>query len=164
VAEFDPERVLSTLTRHEVRFVVIGGLAASLHASPQVTFDVDVTPDATAANLERLAGALRELGARIRTDGVEGGLPFDCSSDFLARMEMVNLTTIAGDVDIAMHPAGTGGFDDLSGHAIAVDVRGTTFLVASLADVIRSKEAAGRPKDVLVLPALRALMKRQGSP
>ena len=162
MAEFDPERVLSTLVRHGVRFIVIGGVAGSLHGSPHVTFDLDVTPERSMHNLDALALALRELDARVRADGVADGLPFDCSADFLSRVELLNLTTSAGEVDIAFRPSGTLGYDDLAVGAISVDIRGTTFEVASLADVIRSKQAADRPKDRLVLPALRELLEQTG--
>ncbi|MFN0025743.1 MAG: hypothetical protein ACKV2O_00965 [Acidimicrobiales bacterium] len=158
VAQFDPERVLQTLQRYGVRFVVIGGLAGSLYGSPHVTFDLDLTPDPAADNLERLAAALRELNARIRTEGVEDGLAFDCSGAFLSRVELLNLVTSAGEVDLAMNPIGTGGYAALAKTAITVDIRGTRFLVAALEEVIRSKETADRPKDRLTLPALRALL------
>jgi hypothetical protein len=137
VAEFDPERVLAVLVRHGVRFVVIDGLAGSLHGSPHVTFDVDVTPERSTGNLERLAGALRDLGARVRTEGVDGGLAFDCTAGFLSRVEMLKLITTAGDVDVAVEPAGTGGYAELISSAITVDVRGTVFRIASLEDVVR---------------------------
>ncbi len=159
--EFDPETVLATFDRHAVRFVVIGGLAASLYGSPHVTFDLDVTPDSSLDNLSRLATALRELDARIRTEGVEGGLPFACSAEFLSRVTTLNLTTAAGNVDIAFAPSGTRGYHDLVVRARTLDIRGTRFAVAALEDVIRSKEAADRPKDRVVLPALRALLERR---
>lgn len=160
MAEFDPERALETLVRHGVRFVVIGGMAGTLHGSPHATFDLDVTPERSADNLGRLAVALRELQARIRTEGVEGGLPFDCSAGFLDRVELLNLVTSAGDIDIAFNPSGTTGYYDLVIGALSIEVRGTRFAVASLDDLIRSKQAAGRPKDWLVLPTLRALSER----
>ena len=61
---------------------------------------------------------------------------------FLARVDLLNLVTRLGDVDLSFTPSGTSGFDDLSRHAVRIDIRGTTIAVASLADVIRSKEAA----------------------
>ena len=65
-----------------MEFVLIGGMAAVLHGDVGVTVDVDVVPDRAAANLERLARALRTLGARIRTEGEPDGLAFDCSAQF----------------------------------------------------------------------------------
>jgi hypothetical protein len=69
-----------------------------------------------------------------------------------------NLTTRAGDLDIAFQPSGTGGYDDLRRGALTLSIQGISVPVASLADVVRSKEAAGREKDRLVLPMLRRLL------
>ena len=151
------------LGQHDVRFVVIGGIAGAMHGSPYATFDLDVTPQRSAQNLARLAAALRQLGARVRTEGVEGGLAFDCSADFLGRVELLNLTTAAGDLDIAFSPSGTTGYDDLSRASIVVEIRGMSLEIAALDDIIRSKEAADRPKDRLVLPTLRAMRDRRDS-
>jgi hypothetical protein len=71
---------------------------------------------------------------------------------------MWTLTTRLGDLDLVMSPAGTGGFQDLSRDADELLVAESPQLivkVASLADVIRSKEAAGREKDRAALPLLR---------
>jgi hypothetical protein len=52
-----------------------------VHAASQPTQDVDVTPATTEDNLTRLTRALKRLQARIRTDAVPGGLPFDTSAE-----------------------------------------------------------------------------------
>jgi hypothetical protein len=155
---FDPEFLLATLGRHGVEFVVIGGVAATIHGSTLATFDVDVTPRRTRDNLARLSDALAEVNARIRDDEGGAGLRFSHDAASLADAEMWNLTTDAGDLDLSFLPAGTDGFDDLARDAIRVDIAGTTLLVASLADVIRSKEAADREKDRAALPLLRKLL------
>jgi hypothetical protein len=161
VAEFRPVELLATLAAHNVRFVLIGGMAAAVHGSEHVTFDVDITPDLARTNLDRLSRALTEMGARIRTDAVEGGLPFEHSGESLARAKVWNLTTEFGDLDLAMLPAGTDGYDDLARDAVHIGLLGVDTVVASLADVIRSKEAADRPKDRLVLPNLRRALEEQ---
>lgn len=159
-AVFDPEAILRILGKHGVDYVLIGGLAATLHGSPHVTTDVDITPDRDTGNLARLAAALEELDARIRVEGESGGLPFDRSPEMLAGSMILNLTTRHGDLDLTFEPAGTAGYRDLRRHAMEITVRGTAIPVASLADVIRSKEAAGREKDRLMLPTLRRLLDR----
>lgn len=78
--------------------MLIGGLAAVVHGSPFPTEDADITPADDRQNLERLAAALRELNARIRTEGVPGCLPFACDAASLAHVQMWNLTTDAGDL------------------------------------------------------------------
>ena len=159
---FAPDRLLATLDRHGVEFVLIGGVAATIHGSTMATFDVDVTPRRTRDNLDRLSVALVELGAHIRTDDPATALPFAHDGSSLADAEVWNLTTDAGDLDLSFVPAGTRGFDDLARDAVRVDIDGHTLLVASLADVIRSKEAAGREKDRLALPLLRRLLTEIG--
>jgi hypothetical protein len=155
---FQPGEILRVLERHGVEFVVIGGLAAAVQGSPFVTTDVDVTPRRAKKNLERLSAALKELQAKIRTEAVPGGLPFDHDANSLAGVGLLNLTTRFGALDISIEPLGTAGYEDLVRDAKPFELGGARVLVASLADVVRSKEAAGRDKDRLVLPTLRRLL------
>ena len=158
---FDPEAILRTLIQKEVEFVLIGGVAATLHGSNLRTGDVDVCPRRGKRNLRQLATALRELDARVRTAGIPDGLPFKADAPFLARVEILNLTTRYGDFDLTFRPSGTEGFEDLWTSHVTFDLDGIQVPTASLADIIRSKEAAGRPKDREALPTLRALLGEQ---
>ncbi len=161
---FDPERMLSALADGEVRFILIGGMAAVLHGDVGVTVDIDVVPERSDDNLERLAEALRGLGARIRTEDEPAGLIFDCSIEFFRNLSpdsIVNMTTEAGDLDVAFCPSGTSGFSDLLRDAVEIEAADRLHIfVASLEDVIRSKQAANREKDRLALPRLRRLLDR----
>jgi hypothetical protein len=140
---------------------VIGALAAQLHGAPiPRTRDIDITPAATDENLQRLSAALHELSARIRTVEVPEGLPFDHNGVSLSRARIWNLTTPFGEVDISFVPSGTEGYEDLARHALVIESFGQLVPVADLDDVIRSKEAAGRPKDILHLPILLQTSKR----
>lgn len=163
MAEFEPQEIFATLERHRVRYVLVGGVAAILHGAPHVTTDVDVVPEEGRDNLERLSAALKELDARIRVTGEAEGVPFDHSADSLSRVRIWNLVTDHGNLDITFVPSGTRGYDDLVRDVETIAVRGIPVPVASLADVIRSKEAAGREKDRLVLPVLRRLLEMRGS-
>jgi hypothetical protein len=146
-APLDPERLFTTLARHRVAYVLIGALAARLQGFPRMTADADITPSRQPENLRRLAAALRDLDARIYTENVPEGLPFDCSAAMLERGELWNLVTSAGRLDIAFRPAGTEGFDDLARGAVRFEVYGGELLASSLRDILRSKEAADRPQD-----------------
>jgi len=159
--ELDLERLFEVLHRHKVIYVLIGGLAAVYHGSPFPTEDADITPEDTHANLTRLAAALRELNAKIRTEAVPEGLPFACDADGLAAARTWNLVTDAGDLDIAFQPSGTRGYRDLHRDATSAEIYATTVEIASLHDVIRSKQAANRPKDQRVLPTLREIATRR---
>jgi hypothetical protein len=152
-----PEEILDTLARHHVEYVLIGGLAATLHGSSAVTNDADICPDPSPENCERLAAALRDMDARVRTDTDPDGIMFAGDAHFLRGTQLVNLTTRYGDFDIAFQPAGTDRYEDLAERAVDVAIDGTIVRVASIADIIRSKEAANRPKDRATLPILYAL-------
>ena len=154
--EFTPDKILEVLTRHGVEFVVIGGLAGLAHGSILPTTDVDITPDRDAANLGRLSEALSELDAQVRAG--DEAVPFDQDARSLAESGVWNLTTTHGDLDISFVPNGTSGYPDLVRDAKPTSVMGVVVPVASLADVIRSKQAANRPKDQRVLPVLRAIL------
>jgi len=158
MTNFDPEKMLEVLAQHGVDYVLIGGYAAILHASPFLTHDVDVTPERSRDNLDRLSAALTELNARVRADGISEGLPFAHTGASLADAAVWNLTTDCGDLDISFVPNGTTGFSDLDRDAIAMKIAGVEVRVASLADIIRSKQAANRPKDQRVLPTLREIL------
>jgi len=160
-ASFDPEAILATLERHGVAYVLIGGLAATLYGSPHVTTDVDITPDAEPENLARLAAALIDLDARLRVENEPKGVSFDRSAEALAGADVWNLQTRHGALDLTITPAGTSGYDDLRRDAVVLEIRGTQVVVASLGDIIRSKEAAGREKDRLTLPTLRRILEEQ---
>lgn len=151
----DPLRTLRTLRRHEVEFVLIGGFAANLLGSAMITWDVDICYERSAANLERLAAALSELGAELR--GVEEPVPFQLDAKTLAAGESFTFDTRLGPLDILGVPAGTSGYDDLASTAHAFDLGGFEVQVADLQDLIRMKRAAGRPQDLVAIEHLGAL-------
>lgn len=151
------EAICRVLVDHGVEFVVIGGMAARLHRTGHATVDIDICPATAADNLERLAAALRALGARLRVENEPAGLPFDPHPDTLRQMSMLTLITEPGPLDVCFEPAGfPTGYDELSRHAVVIMVGTTDVNVASLDDVIQSKRTAGRPKDIVALPDLEA--------
>jgi hypothetical protein len=155
---FDAEPILAVLDRHGVEYLIVGGYAARMHGSTRPTRDVDVTPATTRENLDRLAAALRELDARIRTDAVPEGLPFSTSGEALVGHRMLNLQTRHGELDLTIRPAGfEGGYDELVARSIRRSIGQIQVRVAALEDVIRSKEIAARDKDIRALPELYRL-------
>jgi len=159
--DFAPERILDVLVAHGVQFVLIGGLAAVAHGSPLLTEDVDVTPEVSERNLDRLAQALRRLDARVRHPDIPEGLPFAWDATSLASAISWNLTTPHGDLDISFTPAGTAGYASLISESRPFSFRGVTVQLANLDAVVRSKAAADRPKDRRALPVLRELLAQQ---
>jgi hypothetical protein len=144
--------MLAALRRHDVDFVVIGAVAAIAQGYPLTTRDLDVTPSTERTNVERLADALRELGALPRTPGEP--VEFAIEARHLAKLPSWTLLTALGELDILFEPTGTQGYADLRRDALELTL-GVPVLVASLRDVIRMKEASHRDKDKAQLPALR---------
>lgn len=156
--ELDGGAILGVLARHGVRYVLIGGLAAIVHGSPFPTEDLDLTPERSDGNLARLSDALREMDARVRARGVHEPLPFNPDATSLGDVGVWNLVTIHGILDISFVPSGTTGYPDLIKGSSAEQIFGVEVRVAGLADIIRSKQAANRPKDQRVLPTLREIL------
>jgi hypothetical protein len=154
---FLPERILEVLFRHQVRFILIGGVAAQAHGSPIITADLDICYARDKDDLERLAAALAELGATRR------GLPHDAprmpplDTRTLRAGGLFTLTTVFGDFAVLATPDPGFDFERLLKHAVFTTVHGNTIAVASLEDLIAMKRAAGRPKDRIMLEHLGAL-------
>ncbi|MGH9274243.1 MAG: hypothetical protein ACRDZU_06320 [Acidimicrobiales bacterium] len=161
--EIDDERIAAVcrvLLEQGVEFVVIGGVAARLHDTGHATVDIDVCPSSSEVNLERLAAALRSMDARLRVEGEPEGVPFDPHPRQLRQMSTLTLVTTHGPVDLCFDPAGfANGFDALAPDQVVVVVSGVDVPVASLSAVVQSKRAAGRPKDIVALPALEVRLR-----
>jgi hypothetical protein len=158
-------RIAECLNRHRVGYVFVGGVASQLHGAPVTrTRDADVVPARDPRNLDRLAAALRELDARLWAGPLEpDGVMMVFDRKTLGAIDrFLNLVTRLGPVDITFRPEGTDGYPDLSRNAVTVTLLDVAVPVASLDDVIRSKEAAGRAKDVAALPALIRHRRRLG--
>jgi len=160
----DPEALIAALERHKVAFVAVGGSAAQWQGAERPTKDMDICPAWDDENLERLACALNDLGARLKTsDRSYEGMKIDIDGSLLKRMEIGTWRTDAGDLDVLLgipredrwHLAR---YDQLRENAIALEIGDATILVASLQDIIRSKEVADRPPDREALPELRTLV------
>lgn len=155
---FEPVEICAVLVEEGVEFVVLGGFAAIVHGSPLPTEDIDILPSRSDDNLERLARALKRLNAKIRTADEPVETKIDAA--FIKSMpHMLNLVTDFGDIDLVFSPAGTlVGFNEWVKGARTAQLRdGVIINVASLDDIIRSKTAANRVKDLRALPYLESL-------
>jgi hypothetical protein len=130
---FDLARILTTLDRYGVEYLVVGGLGARAHGATRPTQDIDVVPSSTAENLDRLAGALRELGARLRvagmTDEETRQLPVVVDGSTLAAFGSTTWSTDAGSIDV-LHdlPTATGrrSYDDLLSRSTTASLDGAS--------------------------------------
>jgi predicted nucleotidyltransferase len=149
------DRILRTLLDNDVRFVLIGGLAAQVHGSPSLTGDVDICFALDRENLTRLSEALASMAAIRR--GMDAGMNAPIDDRALRAGDVFTLSTRYGDLDLLAHPDPRLDFESLMSRSIAAEILGVQVRVASLSDLIDMKRAAGRPKDRVELEILGAL-------
>ena len=148
-------KLLGALTDADVDFILVGGVAATVHGSSRLTQDVDVVYARTSSNLERVVAALAPLRPYLR--GAPPGLPFEWSTTTLRRGLNFTLTTTAGAIDLLGEVTGGGSYDDLLSHTITVPLFDRPTRCLSLEWLIHTKRAAGRPRDLEVIAELEVL-------
>lgn len=129
--------VFASFQRHDVRYLVIGGIASILHGVPRATFDLDLLIDATPGNAKRLLDAMLEAG--LGTAALIG-------ADELLSYEI----TVFKDrvrIDVQTFTPGLV-FRDAWERKVVMAYHGQPFNVVSKDDLISSKKAAGRPVDL----------------
>jgi len=156
-AELDVRRIVRLLSEEQVDFVVIGAIAAILHGSAANTFDLDVAFATDTDNLARLGRVLAALDAKLR--GVADDVPFVPDAATLRRVEVLTLSTTAGDFDVLARPKGITRYATLRDRADVFDIDGARVRVASIEDLLVMKRAAGRDKDLGVIGELEALLR-----
>lgn len=149
---------LSILARHRVDFVVVGGVAAELQGAPVNTFDLDILYSRGDENVDRLFAALTELEAEFRGDLANRHLRPTISHLLSSGHKL--LRTKLGQLDVLGTIEETTTYEDILPDVIALDLGGMGVQVLGLERLIRVKEKAGRPKDLAVLPILRATLER----
>ena len=146
--------LLRVLQTNQVEFVLVGGLAAVLQGAPIVTGDLDVVHRRTPENVRRLLAALAELDAVYRLDPRK----LRPTESHLLGPGHALLTTRFADLDVLGTIFADTPYEDLIADAIEVELADVTIRVLHLARLIQAKEFAARPKDLAVLPALRAAL------
>lgn len=149
------ETLLSALNREGVMFVIIGGVAATLHGSARLTNDLDIAYERSAVNYERLVRAVAEYKPYLR--GAPAGLPFQFDSETLRRGLNFTLRTDVGDLDLFGEVTGIGQYNAVVANSVEVALFGSTYRFINLEALIQAKRAAGRPKDLEVLAELEAI-------
>jgi hypothetical protein len=153
------EEIVRRLATQRVEFVVVGGLSAVLHGAPIVTQDIDICFRRTKGNIARLVAALAPMKPRLRDFPPELPFFFDERSLDLG----TNFTFMIGDeaVDLLTEMSAIGGYEQVVRDAPLLLVGVHQVRVLSLENLIQTKRAAGRPKDLAILPVLEATLAAQ---
>jgi hypothetical protein len=154
---FRPDEILRRLVDADVKFVLVGGLAAQAHGSTSLTNDLDICYSLDPDNLRALADVLADVIA------IRRGLPADApkmpplDARTLRISSLFTLSTRFGDFDLLANPDPGFDYDSLVAAAIPAASAGVRVAVAGLDDLMAMKRAAGRPKDRVELEILGAL-------
>ena len=146
--------MLRGLRESDVKFVVVGGLAATAHGSRRVTDDLDICYDK--ANVTQLAAVLSDWKAYPR--GVEEGLPFIMDEKQFRITPLMTLTTHEGFIAVLDIVKGVGDYSHCRQRSVPLEAFDVRFRVLDLPALIDAKRAAGRPRDIDQLPELEALL------
>ena len=155
----DFKALLRALADSGVEFILVGGVAATVHGSTRLTVDVDAVYRRTRENIERLVLALTPYHPYLR--GAPSGLPFRWDAATIIRGLNFTLTTDVGDVDLLGEITGGGGYDSLIAATISIRVFGIECRCLTLDKLIDVKRAAGRPKDFEAIAELEAIREQR---
>lgn len=152
----DYVRCVQALADAGVEFVIIGGFAGVLHGSAYITNDLEICYSRRRENLRRLASALAPFHPRLR--GMSPELPFVWDATTLNNGTVFTLKTDVGIVDLRAEVSGVGGFDQAKARSVIVSGFERQVWILDLPALIASKRAAGRPKDLMIIPELESLL------
>jgi len=150
------EQLLRSLDGEGVAFVIIGGAAAVLQGSAYITNDLDICYSRERDNLKKLAAALAPLHPLLR--GAPRDVPFLLDAQPLRSGLNFTLQTDLGDLDLLGEVSGLGQYSAVVSFSEEVEIFGMRCRALTLEGLIKAKQAAGRPKDLRILPELEALL------
>jgi predicted nucleotidyltransferase len=145
------EKLLARLADAAVEFIVVGGVAVTLHGYTRLTEDVDILIRRTPENITRLLTSLADYG-----EGFARELTANEFADEEGAIRIVEETE-QSQIDIFTRLSGLR-YDDVIGDAPGFDIGGRIIRYASKATLLRLKETSTREKDRLDAAALRQLM------
>jgi hypothetical protein len=154
----DFEALLRALCAEGVRFIVIGGAAATAHGSARLTTDLDVMYARDADNIRRLVAALAPFKPYLR--GAPPGLPFVWDERTVRHGLNFALDTSAGPIDVLGEIVAGGGYQDLVPRSVTMEFFGASCLCLGIEALIANKRAVGRPKDLEAIAELELIAKK----
>lgn len=155
-AVFEPIEQLRLLLRHQVEFIIVGGVAGNLAGSPLSTLDLDIVYNTSDGNLRSLVSALEELNAQYRDPAGRIIVP---DQDKLATMKVHLLKTDLGNLDLLREVGDALVYEDLTSRSVEYDLEAFSVRALDVPALIATKTYADRPKDRYALPFLQELLR-----
>jgi hypothetical protein len=152
--------LLESLLESDVAFVLIGGMAAVAHGSSLLTRDLDICVPLDAATFLRVQSALLPHHPRVRAG--RDRIPLNLDAESARHLKNLYILTDQGNLDCLGEVAGIGNYDAALRQSVEIVVSGRVCRVLGLEALIRAKETLGRPRDLLALKELRAILERTG--
>lgn len=150
------EPAIQSLADNNVEFVIVGGVAIRIHSSAYVTLDLDFCYARTKENLAKIVSALAGFNPRPRN--FPEGLSYFFDARSLQNATNFTFETSIGDIDLLGEVAGVGTYAEVEKSSEVFELYERQVRVLSIEALIAAKRAAGRTKDLLVLPELEALL------
>jgi len=147
--------LLKVFQDSNVDFILIGGIAATVHGSSRVTQDVDVVYKRSDENYKKIVYAVGPLNPYLR--GAPKGLPFLLDERTLRSGLQFTLDSDLGPIDLLGEVAGGGNYENLINHVDEITLNSKRLLVVNLPKLIELKVAAGRPKDLEAIAELELI-------
>jgi len=141
---FQPEQareVAEVFAKYKIEYLFIGKSGAILLGYPATTQDVDLFPEKSQENCQRIILALKEIGFELSQEN---------ENKIIKGVDFVQLNQDPFDLDLIFAPDGIESFEKARERMIRVD----EFPIANIRDIIASKKASGREKDLNDLPLL----------
>jgi predicted nucleotidyltransferase len=157
--KYDYQKLIPTLVKGHVKFIIIGGVAAVVHGSARATFDLDVVYSRNPDNIRRLVQTLKPYSPYLRD--APGGLPFVFDQETVQKGLNFTLTTQLGNLDLLGEVVAGGTYEDLQPYSAEIEVFDIKCFCLGLERLILIKRAAGRPKDFEVIAELEAILEEK---
>ncbi len=155
----DYRKMLDLLVSGEVRFIIVGGAAATAHGSARLTQDLDIVYSRSSENIKRLVEVLSPLEPRLR--GAPDDLPFIWDVETVTRGLNFTLSTSAGWLDLFGEIPFGGSYEQMLADSVDVNIFGNKCLCLGLRRLIEIKRATARPKDLEVIAELQVIVEEQ---
>jgi hypothetical protein len=158
--------ILQTLSKHEVEYIIVGGVCAVLHGAPISTFDIDLVHSREPGNLKRLLKALEELEANyrdpVRRIQIRTGRIIKPEESHLSSPGHQLLMTKGGPLDLLGEIAKGRDYKDLLKNTVTLKISENLKVhLLNLETLIETKEEAGQEKDRVVLAILRRTLEEK---